>query len=158
MKKNTSGLFLITVIVVIMILGLTFVFRDSIFNGQAQSTPQHTSKVVVTSKAATSKNTSVSSSHNHDSSGNQITDEDVVGVWVNHINKDIHQQITFLSNHTWKENQHGQTNIYSGKWKITGPYTINLSPYDEDIRFTKNNFNEMTVISYDHVLTKNKAS
>lgn len=32
----------------------------------------------------------------------QITSKDVVGVWINHHNKDIHQKITFTKNHQWR--------------------------------------------------------
>lgn len=38
----------------------------------------------------------------------RVTTDDVVGVWVNHRDQDIHQQITFTKNHHWRENQHGQ--------------------------------------------------
>lgn len=86
----------------------------------------------------------------------QLTDSDVVGVWVNHINTDIHQQITFHANHTWNENQHGVTNIYHGTWKITGKNRINLQPWDEDIVFAPGNYNQMTVVSFNHTLTKNR--
>ncbi len=84
----------------------------------------------------------------------RVTTDDVVGVWVNHHDKDIHQQITFTKNHHWRENQHGQKDIYKGTWKITGKHEITLAPYDEVIRFSKNN-HKMTVINYDHVLTRN---
>ena len=84
----------------------------------------------------------------------RVTTDDVVGVWVNHRDKDIHQQITFIRNHHWRENQHGQKDIYKGTWKITGKHEITLAPYDEVIRFSNNN-HKMTVVNYDHVLTHN---
>lgn len=84
----------------------------------------------------------------------RVTTDDVVGVWVNHRDKDIHQQITFTKNHHWRENQHGQKDVYKGTWKITGKREITLAPYDEVIRFSNNN-HKMTVINYDHVLTCN---
>ncbi|WP_040468650.1 hypothetical protein [Limosilactobacillus gastricus] len=84
----------------------------------------------------------------------RVTTTDVVGVWVNHHDKDIHQQITFTKDHHWRENQHHQKDIYKGTWKITGKHEITLAPYGEVIRFSKNN-QVMTVINYDHVLTRN---
>lgn len=84
----------------------------------------------------------------------RVTIDDVVGVWVNHRDKDIHQQITFNKNHHWRENQHGQKDIYKGTWKITGKHQITLAPYDEVIKFSNHNL-KMTVVNYDHVLTRN---
>lgn len=86
----------------------------------------------------------------------QLTERDVVGTWINHKDKNIHQKIVFHANHTWNEDQHGTKNIYHGSWKITGKRTINLQPWDEDIVFSKGNYNEMTVVAYDHTLTKEK--
>lgn len=98
------------------------------------------------------KKTSSKSTNDHSV---KITDQDVIGTWINHKDKDIHQKIVFHKNHTWNEDQHGTKNIYHGTWKITGNRKINLKPYDEDIVFTKGNFKRMTVVSYNHVLTKN---
>jgi hypothetical protein len=89
-------------------------------------------------------------------SAQQITTKDVVGVWINHYNKDIHQKITFTKNHKWRENQHGVKNIYSGTWKIVGKRTIKLAPYGEKIVFNKNNQRQMNVVSYHHILNKEK--
>lgn len=107
-------------------------------------------------KANLFKNTNTDSNSKQNNNLPQLTDADVVGVWVNHINTDIHQQITFHSDHTWNENQHGVTNIYHGTWSITGKNRINLQPWNDDIVFSKNNFRKMTVVSFNHVLTKNK--
>ncbi|KRK51262.1 hypothetical protein FC97_GL000954 [Companilactobacillus kimchii DSM 13961 = JCM 10707] len=85
----------------------------------------------------------------------KITSKDVVGTWVNHHNKNLHQKITFTKNHKWKENQHGITNIYSGTWKIVGKRTIRLAPYDEKIVFNKHNKKQMNVVNYNHILNKN---
>jgi hypothetical protein len=86
----------------------------------------------------------------------QITTKDVVGVWVNHHNQDIQQRIIFMKNHQWRENQHGVKNIYSGTWKIVGKRTIKLSPYGEKIIFNKNNYRQMNVVNYHHILNKKK--
>lgn len=84
----------------------------------------------------------------------QIKDSDIVGVWINHHNKDIHQKITFTKNHHWHENQHGVKNIYSGTWKIVGKRTIKLAPYGEKIVISKKNNHQMNVVSYHHILNK----
>ncbi|WP_334340114.1 hypothetical protein [Companilactobacillus sp. HBUAS56275] len=84
----------------------------------------------------------------------QIKTSDIVGVWINHHNKDIHQKITFTKNHRWHENQHGVKNIYSGTWKIVGKRTIKLAPYGEKIVINKNNKRQMNVVSYHHILNK----
>jgi hypothetical protein len=86
----------------------------------------------------------------------QITSKDIVGVWINHHNKDIHQKITFTKNHHWRENQQGIKNIYSGTWKIVGKRTIKLTPYDEKIVIDKNDINQMNVVNYHHILNKEK--
>ncbi|WP_164508105.1 hypothetical protein [Lapidilactobacillus wuchangensis] len=86
----------------------------------------------------------------------QITTKDVVGVWVNHHDKDIHQKITCTKNHQWHENQHGVKNIYSGSWQIIGKRTIKLAPYGEKIVFNKYNRQQMNVVSYHHILNKKK--
>lgn len=84
----------------------------------------------------------------------QIKTSDIVGVWINHHNKDIHQKITFTKNHHWHENQHGVKNIYSGTWKIVGKRTIKLAPYGEKIVINRNNKRRMNVVSYHHILNK----
>ena len=53
-------------------------------------------------------------------------DKDIVGVWINHIDTDINQKITFHADHTWTENQHNVDNIYSGTWSIKGDHSIYL--------------------------------
>lgn len=84
----------------------------------------------------------------------KISDKDIVGVWTNHHNKNLHQKITFHKNHKWNENQHGVTNIYSGTWKIVGKRTISLAPYGEKIVINKHNVNQMNVVNYHHILNK----
>lgn len=84
----------------------------------------------------------------------KISDKDIVGVWTNHHNKNLHQKITFHKNHKWNENQRGITNIYSGTWKIVGKRTISLAPYGEKIVINKHNVNQMNVVSYHHILNK----
>lgn len=85
----------------------------------------------------------------------EISDEDVVGIWINHHNKQLHQKITFHKNHKWNEDQQGVKNIYSGTWKIIGKRTIRLAPYGEKIVFNKNNVKQINVVNYHHILTKN---
>lgn len=92
--------------------------------------------------------------NNHVSSVKKINDKDVVGVWINHRNKNLHQKITFHKNHKWNENQHGVKNIYSGTWKIVGKRTISLAPYGERIVFDKHNVKKINVVSYHHILNK----
>ena len=86
--------------------------------------------------------------------GSRITDADVVGVWINHHNKGIHQKITFTADHKWKENQHHVTNIYSGTWKRTAHNQISLAPYGETIQLYGANFETMNVLNYHHILNK----
>ncbi|WP_119317574.1 hypothetical protein [Companilactobacillus formosensis] len=93
---------------------------------------------------------------NHVSTVKQIRDKDVVGVWINHHNKNLHQKITFHKNHKWNENQHGVKNIYSGTWKIVGKRTISLSPYGEKIVFNKHNIKKINVVNYHHILNKKR--
>ncbi|MGV9550767.1 hypothetical protein [Streptomyces ardesiacus] len=85
-----------------------------------------------------------------------ITERDVVGVWNNHHDTELHQQIRFTRDHEWHEDQHGTRNIYHGTWEITGKRTVLLHDWDEEIRFSPDNYNEFTVVSFDHVLTKDK--
>ena len=56
----------------------------------------------------------------------RVTTDDVVGVWVNHHDKDIHQQITFTKNHHWRENQHGQKDIYKGTGRLLASMRLPL--------------------------------
>jgi len=122
-------------------------------------------KPTVTAKSKPSSNAKVISGHGRSAKAGthsaldqahetRLTDQDVVGVWVNHHNKDIHQQITFTADHKWKENQHHVTNIYSGTWKIVDHHQISLAPYGETIRLYGNNFNTMNVLNYNHILNK----
>ncbi len=90
----------------------------------------------------------------HISTVKKIRDKDVVGVWINHHNKNLHQKITFHKNHKWNENQHGVKNIYSGTWKIVGKRTINLAPYGEKIVFDKHDVKKIDVVNYHHILNK----
>ena len=83
-----------------------------------------------------------------------IEDKDIVGVWINHIDTDINQKITFKADHTWTENQHNVDNIYSGTWSITGDHRIYLEPYGETIEINPDNIKEMNVVRYNHKLTK----
>ncbi|MFD1670955.1 hypothetical protein ACFQ5M_02455 [Agrilactobacillus yilanensis] len=83
-----------------------------------------------------------------------VTDHDVVGVWINHHNKDIHQQITFTADYRWTENQHNVTNIYSGTWKIIGQDEIQLAPYGEKIQLYGRHYKQMNVLNYNHILNK----
>ncbi|WP_246766948.1 hypothetical protein [Lactiplantibacillus plantarum] len=99
----------------------------------------------------TKQQTSVTHSDN-----SHLTEADVVGVWINHHNKDIHQQITFTADHKWKENQHHVTNIYSGTWKVIGHNQISLSPYGEKIQLSGHDFSTMDVLNYHHILNKQK--
>ncbi|MFE4057251.1 hypothetical protein ACFXP3_13300 [Streptomyces sp. NPDC059096] len=85
-----------------------------------------------------------------------IAERDVVGVWNNHQDTELHQQIRFTRDHEWHEDQHGTRNIYHGTWGITGKRTVLLHEWDEEIRFSPYNYNEFTVVSFDHVLTKDK--
>ncbi|MGI5423731.1 hypothetical protein [Streptomyces sp. CA-179760] len=78
------------------------------------------------------------------------------GVWNNHRDTELHQQIRFTRDHEWHEDQHGTRNIYHGTWEITGKRTVLLHDWDEEIRFSPDNYNEFTVVSFDHVLTKDK--
>ncbi|MQS75515.1 hypothetical protein [Companilactobacillus halodurans] len=90
------------------------------------------------------------------SSQKEISTKNVVGTWVNHHDKNLHQKITFTKNHKWHENQHDIKNIYSGHWKIIGKRTIKLTPYNEKIVFDKNNFHQIKVVNYHHILNKKK--
>lgn len=83
-----------------------------------------------------------------------IEDKDIVGVWINHIDTDINQKITFKADHTWTENQHNVDNIYSGTWSISGDHSIYLEPYGETIEINPDNLKEMNVVRYHHRLTK----
>lgn len=83
-----------------------------------------------------------------------IEDKDIVGVWINHIDTDINQKITFKADHTWTENQHDVDNIYSGTWSIKGDHSIYLEPYGETIEINPDNVKEMNVVRYNHRLTK----
>ena len=83
-----------------------------------------------------------------------IEDKDIVGVWINHIDTDINQKITFHADHTWTENQHNVDNIYSGTWSIKGDHSIYLEPYGETIEINPDNLKEMNVVRYNHRLTK----
>ncbi|WP_052768763.1 hypothetical protein [Streptomyces humi] len=78
----------------------------------------------------------------------------MIGVWNNHRDTDLHQQIRFSRDHEWHEDQHGTQNIYHGTWEITGKRTVMLHDWEEEIRFSPDNYNEFTVISFDHILTK----
>lgn len=83
-----------------------------------------------------------------------LTDDDIVGTWVNHHDKEIHQKITFTANHRWRENQNGFTNIYSGTWKRIDDNKISLAPYNEEIHLYGSKFQTMKVLNYDHILDK----
>lgn len=83
-----------------------------------------------------------------------ITEADVIGVWNNHRDADLHQQIRFTADHEWHEDQHGTRNIYQGTWEITGKRTVMLHDWEEEIRFSPDNYKEFTVISFAHILTK----
>lgn len=86
-------------------------------------------------------------------SSQPLKESDVVGVWVNHRDKSIHQRITFNSNHRWTEEQHHHKNIYHGTWKITGRNNVTLGPYGNPIRFSKNN-KQMNLLDFHEILTK----
>ena len=86
-----------------------------------------------------------------------IEDKDIVGVWINHIDTDINQKITFNADHTWTENQHNVDNIYSGTWSISGDHSIYLEPYGETIEINPDNLKEMNVVRYHHRLTKEES-
>lgn len=86
--------------------------------------------------------------------GKTLTDADVVGIWINHHDKDIHQKIKFTANHKWRENQHGVTDIYSGTWKRIDNDKISLAPYGEKIQLYGDHFQTMKVLSYNHILNK----
>lgn len=115
-----------------------------------------------TSRAKPATNTTVAkhvvspSKASSNATANQasMTDADVIGVWINHHNKDIHQKITFTADHRWKENQHHVTNIYSGTWKRIGHNQILLAPYNEKIHLYGNNYQTMNVLNYNHILNK----
>lgn len=94
----------------------------------------------------------------HHTDRSTLTDADVVGVWVNHHNREIHQKITFTADHKWKENQHHVTNIYSGTWKRIGHNQILLAPYNEKIRLYGTGFKMMNVLAYHHILNKQARS
>lgn len=115
-----------------------------------------TISLIVSFKFGPNDNQTKVEGSNQNSKVSKISDKDVIGVWVNHRNKDIHQQITFTKDHKWYENQHNIKNIYTGTWKIVGNRTIMLSPYHEKIVFNKHNIKKMNVVSYHHILTKNK--
>lgn len=106
-------------------------------------------------KPATNSAVAVSS-HTSALSVNQkaLTEQEVIGVWVNHHNKEIHQKITFTADHQWQENQHHVANIYSGTWKLVGHHEISLAPYGEIIRLSGKRFKTMNVLNYHHILTK----
>jgi len=88
------------------------------------------------------------------SSEKSLTDHEVVGVWINHHNKEIHQKITFTANYKWRENQNGFTNIYTGNWKQIGDNKVLLTPYDEKIQFYGDDFKTVKVLNYNHILNK----
>ncbi|WP_225428340.1 hypothetical protein [Levilactobacillus enshiensis] len=83
-----------------------------------------------------------------------LSNDDVVGIWINHHDKKLHQKITFTANHRWQENQHGITNIYSGTWKRVGHNRISLAPYGEKIQLYGNELQMMKVLNYNHILDK----
>lgn len=83
-----------------------------------------------------------------------LSNDDVVGIWVNHHDKKLHQKITFTANHRWRENQQGITNIYSGTWKRIGHNRISLAPYGEEIQLYGNKLQMMKVLNYNHILGK----
>lgn len=85
-----------------------------------------------------------------------ITDEDVVGVWNNHRDPEIQQQIRFTADHEWHEDQRGTKDIYHGTWEITRDRTVVLHDWEEELRFTPGNNRKFTVVSFDHLLTKDE--
>ena len=112
-------------------------------DGSAQSQPS----------ANTAQASTVDESSSASKKGS-IEDKDIVGVWINHIDTDINQKITFNADHTWTENQHNVDNIYSGTWSIKGDHSIYLEPYGETIEINPDNIKEMNVVRYHHRLTK----
>ncbi|BDZ31290.1 hypothetical protein RA086_08740 [Lactiplantibacillus sp. WILCCON 0030] len=137
----------------ITILGLVIM----IFATQYQPATTSSSKPASNSSVmVNSKQTPKPDSHleRKQSSNPPLTDQDVIGVWINHHNKSLHQKITFFANHKWQENQQHVTNIYSGTWKITTHNEISLAPYGEKIRLYGTDFKTMTVLNYNHRLDK----
>lgn len=144
MNKKVMGRVIGIAVILIGVVGLVFSFSHQSTSRRAKSA---TNTTVVKKRSSSSK---VSQSDHHAT----INDADVVGVWINHRNKEIHQKITFTADHKWKENQHHVTNIYSGTWKRIGHNQILLAPYNEKIHLYGTNFRTMNVLSYDHILNK----
>jgi len=142
-KKLITSSAGVLIVLGLIAIGLVIVHRPSTA-GHAK--PAANSTVVSSSESSTK----ISSNRDQPS----LTDQDVVGIWDNHHNKNIHQQITFTADHKWRENQHHITNIYSGTWKLSHHNQILLAPYDETIQLYGKHFDTMNVLSYDHILTK----
>ena len=147
MNKKVMGAILGAIVVVVGLIVLAI--------GMTRQ-PESTSRSKPATNTTVAKHVSSSSKASSSISASRagITDTDVVGVWINHHNKDIHQKITFTADHKWKENQHHVTNIYSGTWKRIGHNQILLAPYNEKIHLYGDNYQTMNVLSYDHILNK----
>lgn len=143
MNKKVMGAIVVVAGLIVLAIGMT---RQSARTSRSKPATNMTVAKHVSSSSKVSSNISA------DRAG--ITDADVVGVWINHHNKDIHQKITFTADHKWKENQHHVTNIYSGTWKRIGHNQILLAPYNEKIHLYGDNYQTMNVLSYDHILNK----
>lgn len=133
-------------ITAMLMMGLVAVFVAGC--GEAAQNASQPQQNAGTAQASTVDETSSASKKE------AIEDKDIVGVWINHIDTDINQKITFNADHTWTENQHNVDNIYSGTWSIKGDYSIYLEPYGETIEINPDNVKEMNVVRYHHRLTK----
>lgn len=102
----------------------------------------------------TSQSSATSATSSASQDAGSITDADVVGVWNNHHDPEIKQQIRFTADHEWHEDQHGEKDICHGMWEITGDRTVILHDWEEELRFTPGDNREFTVVSFDHVPTK----
>lgn len=121
----------------------------------ACSTGMPDERTTGTSQSSATSATPATSSANQDAG--PITEADVVGVWNNHHDPGIKQQIRFTADHQWHEDQHGKKDIYHGTWEITGDHTVMLHDWEEELRFTPGDNREFTVVSFDHVLTKDES-
>ena len=145
MNKKVKGMVIGIIVVLIGVMGLGFSLVHQ---------PATSSRVKTATNATVIRNKTSSSRVDRSSQTSTINDADVVGVWINHHNKEIHQKITFTADHKWKENQHHVTNIYSGTWKRIGHNQILLAPYNEKIHLYGDKYQTMKVLSYDHILNK----